>query len=103
MREGENSGTYNNANVGYSSSEINTYLGNPMGNRVNFSITADTYCSSFAANSYVIWSGEAHCANWRNVLNITTPKDIPAFVVESENPMLDYRPTNIYYVEPSNP
>jgi Dolichyl-phosphate-mannose-protein mannosyltransferase len=96
-------GTYNNANVGYSSSEINNYLGNPQGNRVNFSITASTGCSAFTANSYVIWSGSSHCANWRNVLNITTPKDIPAFIVQGENPLLDYRPTNIYYVEQQSP
>ena len=95
-------GTYNNANVGYSSSEINTYLGNPQGNRVNFSITASTGCSAFAANSYVIWSGSPHCASWRNVLDIKTPDDIPAFIVQDENPLLNYRPTNIYYVEPQN-
>ena len=96
-------GTYNNANVGYSSSEINTYLGDPTGNRINFSITAATACSAFAANSYVIWSGSPKCSNWRNVLNITVPDDIPAFVVQSENFNLNYRPTNIYYAGQSNP
>jgi 4-amino-4-deoxy-L-arabinose transferase-like glycosyltransferase len=96
-------GTYNGANVGYSSSEINTYLGNPLGNRVNFSITENTSCSAFAAHSYVIWSGGAHCANWQDVLNITTPEDIPSFIIQEENPILSYRPTNIYYVSSPNP
>ncbi len=96
-------GTYNNAPINYSAGEMEFYLGNPLGSRVNSSITDITSCSAFATNSYVIWSGGAHCANWQGRFSITTPESIPAFIVQDENQYLFYRPTNIYYVEPSSP
>jgi hypothetical protein len=36
-----------------------------------------------------------------NVLNITTPSDIPSYVIQSESPALGYIVTNVYYVKPS--
>lgn len=92
-------GTYNGANVGYSASMINTYLGDPMANRVNYSISANVSCSSLQSGSYMIWSGPPKCSNWSNVLNITVPKDIPAYIVNDENPTLNYRPTNVYRID----
>ncbi|MDE1869318.1 MAG: glycosyltransferase family 39 protein [Candidatus Micrarchaeota archaeon] len=91
-------GQFNNANVGYSASMINTYLGDPLANRVNYSIAANVSCSSLKSGSYIIWSGPPKCPNWSNALNITVPKDIPSYVVSAENPNLNDRPTNVYRI-----
>ncbi len=89
---------YNGAGLGYSAGAIETYLGNPSGYRVNISISSATNCSAFAADSYIIWSGLPKCAGWTNVLNLTTPTDIPQYIVVAEQPLLGYKPTNIYYI-----
>ena len=87
---------YNNATIGYSGSVIDLYLGDPTIYRVNVSVSNSTPCSAFQNSSYVIWSGKPKCTEWRNVMNITAPGDIPDYIKTAENPVLGYRPTNIY-------
>jgi hypothetical protein len=65
---------------------------------VNFRISANTNCSAFTPGSYVIWSGAPHCPGWQNELNITTPNNIPQYIIRTEDPNMVYIPTNIYYV-----
>jgi len=91
---------YNNAYVGYSEGPISTLLGEPGENRVDYNIAPGTNCTTFANYSYVIWAGPPHCSDWVNVLNITTPSDIPSYVIQSESPALGYIVTNVYYVSP---
>jgi 4-amino-4-deoxy-L-arabinose transferase-like glycosyltransferase len=83
--------------VAYSVTPIGTYLGNPDTERINYWISANISCSYFENDSYIIWAGPAHCPDWVNELNITTPKDIPDYIINSENPSMGYIITNIYY------
>ncbi len=83
--------------VFYSSLTIEGFLGNPSGNRVDYNVYSTTDCNMFANNSYIIWSGPPRCPDWTNVLNITTPTDIPKAVLQDEIPQTTYKITNIYY------
>jgi len=88
----------NDVPISYSSSAIETYLGRPAATDVNYSITTQTSCSSFRADSYIIWSGPPMCVGWVDVLNITKyPPGIPIQIINADYPTLPYPVTNIYY------
>ncbi|MEM3841223.1 MAG: glycosyltransferase family 39 protein [Candidatus Micrarchaeaceae archaeon] len=90
---------WHNTTVTYTGALFPTYFGDPSTSRVVFDITNTTPCSDFLPHNYVIWSGPPKCSEWVNVLNITIPKDAPAYYVKYETPTLIYRPTNVYYIE----
>ncbi len=87
--------------VNYGAIMLPIYLGDPSTNKLDFSITNATNCSTFSTGSYVIWSGMKKCSNWINVFNITV-SGIPSYIINAEKPMLPYFPTNIYYVSSQN-
>ncbi len=87
--------------VNYGAIMLPLYLGDPSTNKIDFSITNATNCSTFSSGSYVIWSGRKKCGNWVNLLNITV-SGIPRYIIEAEKPMLPDFPTNIYYVSSQN-
>ncbi len=89
---------YNGAIVPYNGADLPEYLGNPSTGMLT-AVNATKACDSFTSGAYVIWQGGPHCSNWVDVYNITAPKGIPKYFVESETPQLPYIPTNVYYVE----
>ncbi len=90
-------GLYNTHPIPYSATTIQTYLGNPAGTNVDFSIYNETNCSVFPNDSYIIWSGPPHCPGWIDVFNTTIPKNIPPMIIQNEYPNIQYPITNVYY------
>ena len=89
---------WHNTTITYTGALFPTYFGDPSTSRVIFDITNTTPCSQFLPDNYVVWSGPPKCSDWKNVLNITIPKDAPSYFVDTETPTLIYRPTNVYFI-----
>ncbi len=83
--------------ISYSGAAFPFYIGRPAGQNMSL-VSGTDNCSEFSAQSYVVWSGPAHCSNWVDVFNSTTPKGVPAYFISTETQSLINIPTNVYYV-----